>query len=416
MKAQELTQDDVYIDFTVPNVSAFSIFDKTPQDIIRPGSVKEFALQVGNIFGSDGSFSPGIALEFSPWMVVNKHNKFDINSSYNYLRGLQFTLGTLQDSTGAKAALGLKWTIIDQTAPETDESFKSEVRKLLQKDINDGLPPTETQNKTEKLTKVLQTIGVKQNIIDLVSNDLFINGWHTITMDTNIDESYYRYANAKSVYKIITDRLSDNGIKITNKSDEDALISFCDEYANKTLSYLSKFEKRKQAYSTSFAKLIKISRKERWNKEVFGFGLGMLMQGAKPQTDSLHFNKFVGYLTGAYPIGNFSQLQLMLQYQAFSDTNAQGQKSIFNVGVQFTVGSNEFRTLLQCMYSKFGFENNDAHTKLTNDLRLVLGIETKVSSDLWFTWQIGTQGEASEFSKSKFVTNYGLKYAFNKEK
>ena len=67
--------DDYYVDFSVPDITAFSILDVNPNDVVRPGNVKEFAAGVVNYVSENGNLKPGLAIELAPYRLLARSKK-----------------------------------------------------------------------------------------------------------------------------------------------------------------------------------------------------------------------------------------------------------------------------------------------------------------------------------------------------
>ena len=67
--------DDYYVDYSVPDITAFSILDVNPNDVVRPGNVKEFAAGVINYVSENGNLKPGLAIEIAPYRLLEGSKK-----------------------------------------------------------------------------------------------------------------------------------------------------------------------------------------------------------------------------------------------------------------------------------------------------------------------------------------------------
>ncbi len=69
----DISIDDYYVDYSVPDITAFSILGVNTNDVVRPGNVKEFAAGVVNYISENGNLKPGLAIELAPYrLLANK--------------------------------------------------------------------------------------------------------------------------------------------------------------------------------------------------------------------------------------------------------------------------------------------------------------------------------------------------------
>src|SRR6478736_8129729 len=83
--------NDYYIDFAIPDITAFSLLDINTNKINRPGNVKQFAIGVQNYVDANGNLKPGLAMEFAPYKFFanGDTNNWGKNKS---LKNLQISL------------------------------------------------------------------------------------------------------------------------------------------------------------------------------------------------------------------------------------------------------------------------------------------------------------------------------------
>ena len=142
--------------FLCPDITAFSILDVNPNDVVRPGNVKEFAAGVINYISENGNLKPGLAIELAPYRLLARSKKqvptWQRNKS---LKNLQLSIATAQgDSTNLLVAWGVNWTPIDKTDPVEDKGlqnyFANYLSTLGQGEFSNSL----TEQRKEHLTDV----------------------------------------------------------------------------------------------------------------------------------------------------------------------------------------------------------------------------------------------------------------------
>lgn len=104
------------LDYSVPESPAFKILGNSPDNILKPTSVKSAAFSIGNYFLTKGSIIPkNLAFEISPLLLNGKASLNDYNKN-KFLYRLRFSLGTsILDNGGYNIGEGLRFTIIDRT-------------------------------------------------------------------------------------------------------------------------------------------------------------------------------------------------------------------------------------------------------------------------------------------------------------
>lgn len=104
------------LDYSVPESPAFKILSNSPDNILKPTSVRNVAFSIGNYFLTTGSVIPkNLGVEISPLLLNGKASLNDYNKN-KFLYRLRFSLGTnVLDNRGYNVAEGLRFTIVDKT-------------------------------------------------------------------------------------------------------------------------------------------------------------------------------------------------------------------------------------------------------------------------------------------------------------
>ena len=208
--------DDYYVDFSVPDITAFSILDVNPNDVVRPGNVKEFAAGVVNYVSENGNLKPGLAIELAPYRLLARSKKrvattWQRNKS---LKNLQLSVATAQgDSTNLLVAWGVNWTPIDKTDPVGDKGlqnyFANYLSTLGQGDFSKSLP----EQRKEHLSTVRDSLD-------------FLNGNQKISVlelfSTKYDERLARYGeDSVSYVAAMRDTVLSRLAKLAVQTDSD---------------------------------------------------------------------------------------------------------------------------------------------------------------------------------------------------
>ncbi len=104
------------LDYSVPESPASKLLGNSPDNILKPTSVRKVAFSIGNYFLTAGNVIPkNLAVEISPLLLNGKASLNDYNKNKFWYR-LRFSLGTnIVSNGGYNVAEGLRLTVIDKT-------------------------------------------------------------------------------------------------------------------------------------------------------------------------------------------------------------------------------------------------------------------------------------------------------------
>lgn len=131
-KAQFLNGRDIHDirpDFLVPESPAFSVLGVNAENVIRPETPRDLALSLLNGVDPQGNMQTGIALDFTPYLLIRgtsfslaeyRHHPFE-----QFLSRIQLsfatTKGSSEDDKSLRAAVGLRFTVVDLGDARTDK-------------------------------------------------------------------------------------------------------------------------------------------------------------------------------------------------------------------------------------------------------------------------------------------------------
>lgn len=125
------------VDFALPDAPAFTLLDDNPSDILRPSSVKEFALSLSSFIDtSTGGFDipQAFAVEFSPGLLVGGNNLSLSQYQRNpWLYRLRLSAGTRRlngSAAPSEIAVGIRTSFIDKSDLRTDTALLSRVTAI----------------------------------------------------------------------------------------------------------------------------------------------------------------------------------------------------------------------------------------------------------------------------------------------
>jgi hypothetical protein len=122
----------------VPETPALAFLDATTARVLRPGSVRDFALALLSGTGESGTAQHGFAVETTPWFLVpgvaiDGRRYMDSRVAF-LLANLQLSLGTARADGGeadTDLALGLRLTLADRGDPLRSAGFRNALADAL---------------------------------------------------------------------------------------------------------------------------------------------------------------------------------------------------------------------------------------------------------------------------------------------
>lgn len=399
---------DVGIDFAPPDLSAFALLGVSPNEVTRPGSVKELALALLNISGDGGSIAPGIAIEWSPARTFLSNNLESYKKNY-LLRNLVMTIGTAKDSLGASLALGVRWVPIDKSDPLYDYELESEIKATFALWDEMGLTIDMKSNfitnrVTPLLNRILENIPnsfeTRIALSEMLHPDTSQDG-HTAPQPLTVRAAYIR----------VIDKMNeaDNGIDVDSLSEETLtqLSLVCEEYIgliNEDIDVSGLVAQRVKTAKENF-------QARAWNATVVHIASGAVWNSGNSTWESLKTELWRSYTGAAIGLGRRGQLigqvsfDLYLQEQANYDWGAA-------FGMRMLLGGSDYRATFEGLYQKLtGTESQYDE----NYWRFTIGTEIKLNSNLWLELGLASEMPDDDFGSGHIFSLANIKYAFNKE-
>ena len=415
--------DDYYVDFSVPDITAFSILDVNPNDVVRPGNVKEFAAGVVNYVSENGNLKPGLAIELAPYRLLARSKKrvattWQRNKS---LKNLQLSVATAQgDSTNLLVAWGVNWTPIDKTDPVGDKGlqnyFANYLSTLGQGDFSKSLP----EQRKEHLSTVRDSLD-------------FLNGNQKISVlelfSTRYDERLARYGeDSVSYVAAMRDTVLSRLAKLAVQTDSDqneTILTLISENAALTFRAFRAEADFKERFTEEVKKLKQNFLEENWNRLVVQFKAGAKYSAAEGTANDLSILNYriFGGLAGRVPgfgtgdaaeskFAKNSQVVCQANYTSYRD----GVSSLdweFSTGGRLLYGKADKRFSGEFQYSKASMKGETSET--LEYIQYTVGGEIKVSDGLWFELAVGGQKFLQGDDATKLVPEFGIKYAVQKK-
>jgi len=309
------------LDYTVPESPAFKILGNSPDNILKPTSVRNVALSIGNYFLTTGSVIPkNFAVEISPLLLNGKASLNDYNKNKFWHR-LRFSLGTnIQDNGGYNIAEGLRLTLIDKT-----------------------------------------------DLRDFKSNPDFTN---------------FLYASAVNTSIAIDKALADHIIK--HPEENLTVITAGEKYQNDTSFKKVIKEEAKKFYTDKNVNVDAVSvyrdsiRNLLWNAPIWELGIATLQTSTDSLVKNLKFSQIGFWTTAGFPVGQKSQLLIGGKLGFIDSTDWQTNAS---AGLRFYYGSNNVKGFLQGEYD-YKDKKNSATASLGCQFNITNGLWGQFSIDL----------------------------------
>ncbi len=411
----EKAVDALYHDFSNPDVTAFGLLGVNPNKINRPTTTKEFASSILEVGSAGKTIPPGIAVEWAPGMTFcNKflYPKKDGLKSYQeyikdrFWRQMLLSFATIQDSTGAKVALGLNLCIYDHTDAQYNEMYFRNLINLIR--IN--LSPI------QGYTDIAKNFGTKRN-------DLF-EKWNIGDQETIMatDDFNDKLPSDIDSFRIVLKQRIVSSIPDEYKKDPkvDELINF----------YISSRQAKETAEAKDNATVIKLIaqqksqfKKEHWNDGLLKIGAGNIWNSTDFTWKQLQAQKFSSFISWCGRINDHGFLQKHMQFVSLFQYNYDYNDSStdagqFAAGGRVLLGSYKVHGSFELAYQKNTYKalGNETARESQERYRSTLGIEFRMNDGLWIELATGIDGPPKEFlRKAGMLTFANVKYTFKKE-
>jgi hypothetical protein len=429
---------DLYLDFAIPDLGAFTLLGVSPQSAIRPGTPKELGTQILNAAGNGKLIQPGVAVDWSPLQTISsKYTTYAnyMKSNKKLFRNLQMTFGTVADTGGTKLGYGLKWVLWDNSDPLRDNDFyklltdtthfkhSSQVAELQGQFASDianflkaitevyknKVPDTAKQNKafikavkSDKLMLEAFIFPTKKPAEDFVNKKKLLDSCETVIR--NIETKYNCKDCALPLDPILRLRLEN-------------LVGDYSKIIERMIYHL-------ETLSNHVDTLKKDYKKKHWNSFALQIGLGSVANSIDNTWDKLSNTSFKTYLSACGPFGKkrntdflrSAEWVLSSSYEQkynTGDTDSSAKEAMGIAG-RFLWAPNEFRVSLDCGLNFVKAKKNEYDKKY---LRLTIGFEYKISDGNWIELAVGANEPVENWQKtSNIIALASFKHTINKEK
>lgn len=368
--------DKLYIDFTQRELTAFTMLDIDEDEIVRPGSLRELAVQVGNFGFNTGQIAP-FAIEVNPYKLFAKETKelpepkCTVHNYSDWPKGFTIGLASVLGDADARVAGSLNYLIKEEYNPMKDDEIRSGLLLSLK-----GMESVLTAIKNQFIVEIKAWKG------------LYIKKLEDSSVDSEISE-FVDEIEIDSPLDIDTLTAKFNKILGDSESKGDFLKGLEPLYVLH-LKYNQLYTKVKKDKNEGLASyinnLLAKIRDQQWNAGSLLVSTGMLWYSPSATWGGLKTNSFQIIASGALPTihGHCAnhklrgQLIAQVKYSQFADS------SKFSLAARHLYGTHANRFALEAQY-KWA----DLADAPFNIFRFTAGLELKITDNTWFEMAYG---------------------------
>lgn len=422
--------DDFYMDFSISKVTAFSLLNVEPSNILKPGTIKEFAMGVGSYVDLNGNFKPGLAMEWAPFMTFNNNNADSWNKQFLW-RNLLISGATSGDSLGGKAALAFRWSPLDRTNPLQNDMAHKHINNLVEKyrkneygdqaDLALGNFTNAYYNVFDE--EIEKKYGNRLQIFDSSIRDSLLKKWkveHGSHMQCELAEMYLlelKLLLPSSMYQTdlnsLTELSEKAAVLILAELDDQLYIS--DAFSNELIKFKTEFKNTHwnkmalevgggQIFYSQNAKLLELAAN--YNTFYLSFATP-LMWDKKKNNKCFSYNKFGEILR------DNSQVIFQLRMQNYYAPDSTQNNSLF-AGTRLLYGKSDWHISLECGYMS---QANFVTGLDQSYLQYALGWDYRISEGNWIEFALGGTRTFSNSGRVELslLPRIAFRHAFQKE-
>ncbi len=406
----DYTLDSMYIDFSVPDLSAFSFLDIESDEIVRPGNMKKLAYGISNYLDSDGTLRPGFALEYSPLNFSKKHNQSWWERSFRYEQ-FALTSGTVQDdSLGLRFALGFKWVPYDKSDPFGDNGFYKHIIDKVVALEKDSKAQTLQDAYISFLNNVTSDLEITLNIINKTFD--FLNE-DTIKKH----EKEVKYLQINAPIEFFSNRLIKalDEINIYNEEHNDAIYHYSKAYVTLLIDHVDFNEKVKKIVVNEKKRY----KEKNWNASSFLIAGGIVGNSTTCKYNDLKFEKLGTIFSYAQKIPSKKEnskikSQALFQFKLEHDVSDVTLYDLkWSVGSRTLIGNANNRLSIDIFYSASRLDEEMEDYDQIRYLRYTIGTELKLDEGTWLELAFGGQSFFEGDKGTAIIPSFGFKHAIN---
>lgn len=386
--------DHLFIDFSVPDLAAFTLIGVNGSQISRPGNVRELSVALNNSLTAAGDPAQGVGIEVAPTRVLDPARTVD---EYHGLRD-RFTLsfGTLREGDTTRLGIGFRWVPVDGADPYESRALRDRVVAALQASQDEGLT-TELKNAFHNDVRPFLLVDLDgaahaQTLIPLFDLNALGDVPDPLTEAVAFERA-----------ERVLDAL---GISRT-AAQRETLRSFARRFA--ALVRLARSVDADADLEARIVAVKKAFRDSTWNAFSLQFAAGVTARSLR--ADDLRAETFSAFTGLTLPVTRRGQLIVHGQLSLPFDDDAlttydDGLRA--SLGGRLLVGSATKRFSLEALYG-----TNDPRLDGDTNTRFTVGAEFRLSEGVYL--ELATGLDDPERSAARFLTLGALRYALRQD-
>jgi len=399
--------DKLYVDYSVPSITALSMLDYQSGEVETPGTIKELAVSLFKL-QEDGRIKPELAIEFNPFLLFSKNrvnNLADYRTMHHWKTALQLSLATNADSLGTNVAFGFKWSPIDDSDPLMSPVLNQTIQKIL---VGDNFDVNYQELFIEEVMDSIEGKVTNRTKIAALDEIFSFNGGTQLN-ELSKDEVMIKVCNALGTTK-----------RLLSKEDK----RFWGNVVNKYIAYRDLASLMiDQPIMKSLAAAKAQFEEDNWNARRLQISAGYLLQSPDSSPTQLRNYQFALSSTYSLPIKNWGQFIGHVRYRSYLSDYSPFAESQFDslpnsssrretaslfVGGRILVGGTSARALVEgALYQSF--RKNSTYNNL--NALVTLGVEFRIREGIWINAATGMNYDTTTSNGGKFFSTATLKYA-----
>lgn len=440
--AQEEKKDkpelrDFYMDFAVPELTAFSILDIEPTSISKPGNIREFALGITNFVNTKGDLRSGLAIEWAPFKTFNRNTGKWENSKGNATKfewkNLTFSFATTSDSTNVKLAGALRFAPIDKTNPLNDKQWVDSIssyfnsvtnQRLIQSIVSDSLKKLFLKNVADLFFRINVPAPLWDKFTFLLDahNNYRMEGLRAKYDSLGI--VYDRRMVSEDIFNELKSLFSDNNLIEKFNQNQEELKQYCQDFTDFFYVFHSG-STIQTAFNLHILKMKDDYKKKNWNKWALQVSAGAMYNSEKATINDMEKQIYAFTATTGFPLigknwfkgtafnlfmRDHSQLIMQVKSNIYFTPDSTQNNYLF-AGARVLIGNTDKRFSIEIAFI-------DQSNKLTDlnqsGIRYSIGTEIKLMDNYWLEFAIGGQNFEDKTGVNILPT-FAFRHSFGNE-
>lgn len=408
---------DYTLDLAPPDLSAFALLGINPNQVTRPGTVRELSAAVLNGVRSDGTLTPGIAIEWSPITTWTPNDLEDYAENVGWRR-ITISAATAADGTATRAAVGARWVIVDDADPLSNSVLHQQLADaLVLGELGDS--PMRQKFLAGIKRRLAAAPRLKARVDELVPLFSLIPAQQqedgtpatecAKARDTAVSTQGSAEATAKSADdaakagrgtkadRDAADRAAKSSLEA--REDEQLLCQLALEHAALKLQLNEEDRTKRESATKRIAEIKKAMREKVWNATTAQIGLGFVSRSDDSRWKTLEAERFRAY--GNFAMGAGSVAQIVIQADVTKEF-VEDEDVALGIGGRAVLGSPDVRGTGE-IYGQIP----DNGPKL---FVFSAGGELKLAQNVWLEFQVGAQKGGEVAGPAAIVTRANIKY------